>query len=377
MNKRIGIITFHASLNHGTVLQALATQLAIQKLGFQSTIIDYRPKTYDQYDEIYCSRNRSRIKDKILALGFKIQKNKRLVRKERFCEFIKNNMILSSQRFLIYESLNGISNDYDLFISGSDQIWSEKVPEIKMAGEDAVLAYYLGFTQKPKISYASSIASMGVKDLSKYASYLSEYMCLSTREKVGADIIAEVTGKPVTLVLDPTLLIDSGEWVTYADSEPLIKMPYVLLYSLRNHTAEKNWESALKVFAKNHNFTIVVVAPYYEFPMKNAINIVDAGPKEFLNLYANATVVCTDTFHGTAFAVNFNKPFYSLGAKYWKEDIRKKALLNWLNLEERLIDDENDITSVMDFSCDFSKANEILKIERTKSFNYLKEAIVN
>lgn len=41
---KVGIITYHAAYNYGSVLQAKATQEVVQKLGHEAQIIDYRPK---------------------------------------------------------------------------------------------------------------------------------------------------------------------------------------------------------------------------------------------------------------------------------------------------------------------------------------------
>lgn len=373
--KKVGIITFHASLNHGSVFQAQATQYMIQKLGYEAEIIDYRPETYDIYDKIYCKRNRGRIREKMYYLMMLFNHLERQKRIKKFEAYQEKNIVKSKERIKTYADLSKIAESYDVFVTGSDQVWSKAVPEIVLAGEDAVLAYYLGFTHKKKIAYASSVASMREEDLSEFEAYLNQYSFLSTREQVGVERLQKVTGKKVELVVDPSFLLNFKEWIKFAKPKRIVKESYVLLYSLRNHIAEKNWERALHIFAQKHGLKIVVVAPYFEYKMPGTIDMQLAGPSEFLRLYADASVVCTDTFHGTAFAVNFNKPVYSLGTKYWKEDIRKTSLLKMLGLENRLIDDENDIISVKDYSCDYSKANEILNQMREQSVLYLKKAL--
>ena len=45
----VGILTFHASYNFGSVMQAYAMQKVINDLGFESTIINFRPMS--QKDE--------------------------------------------------------------------------------------------------------------------------------------------------------------------------------------------------------------------------------------------------------------------------------------------------------------------------------------
>lgn len=373
--KNIGIITFHAAYNYGSVLQAQATQLAIEKLGYHSEIIDYRPSTYDHYDRIYCERGHTGKKGKLLTFLLKIRKKKRNKRIRLFETYMAANMKTSSTRFFHFSDLSRAKKDYDIFLSGSDQIWSKMVPEIMLAGNDTVLGYFLAFTDRKKVSYASSVASMNEQDLTEYKTYLEQYEALSTREQIGLERLERVIEKDIELVLDPTFLLTAQEWRQFAMDERIVKEPYVLLYSLRNHKAQKFWMMGLKKFAKQNSLKIVVLAPYFEMPVTGAVNMLASGPAEFLNLYANATVVCTDTFHGTAFAVNFNKPFYSLGAKYWKEDIRKTALLKLLGLESRIINDEIEMADFVNYDCDFTNANRILSKERKRSISYLKNVL--
>ena len=168
MKKKVGIITFHASYNHGSVFQAQATQQAIQNLGYDAEIIDYRPKTYDDYDRLYCRRGHSGIKGRLYYALLRIHRTQRLERIQKFQQYQHENLCLSQKRYLTYDSLSEIANAYDMFVSGSDQIWSKNVPEIAIDSERAVLAYYLGFTQRKKIAYASSVASMKEKDLKEF-----------------------------------------------------------------------------------------------------------------------------------------------------------------------------------------------------------------
>lgn len=375
--KRVGIVTIHSTYNIGSVLQAQATQKVIQNLGYDAEIIDYRPASYDKYDLIYCRRaSGGSIKGFVFYFLLNMRYFQRQKRINSFIDYQRRNLRLSSSRYKSCNEMKEIANKYDIFVSGSDQIWSKNVPEIA-SEEDIIMGYFLNFTNNKKISYASCVASMQESDLWEYKKYLKEYSALSTREQIGVEKLQKVTGKKVKLVLDPTLLIDSNEWMKYASAKICIDEPYVLLYSLKSHTAEKNWSKALNKFSKVHNLKIVVIAPYFEYKLKNSIDMRLVGPSEFISLYSKASVICTDTFHGTAFAVNFNKPFFSLGNKYWKDDIRKTSLLKLLNLENRLIDDESDILKYDDYSCNYDNANHILEMQRSNSITYLKKALSN
>lgn len=373
--KKVGIITFHSTYNHGSVLQAQATQMIINALGYDAEIIDYRPDSFDKYDYIYCKRNCAGLKKKIVSLMMLPQYNDRKKRISNFVNYQRNHLHTNGKRIRTYSELIELANDYDIFVSGSDQIWSDIVPETKAAPADTILGYYLAFTEKKKISYASCASSLKDTDLKKYLNYLSEYAYISARERIGAERISKIINKPVELVLDPTFLVPKEKWTEFCTEEPIIKEPYVLLYSLRDFKAEICWKKALKNFSEYQKLRIVIIAPYFQAPFPNCINMLTSSPADFINLFLNAKVICTDSFHGTAFAVNFNKPFYSLGNKYWKEDIRKTSLLELVKLNNRILADEMDIIRVKDFHCDFSEANKIIEKMRQSSIAYLKMAL--
>lgn len=64
---------------------------------------------------------------------------------------------------------------------------------------------------------------------------ISRFEHLSVRERQGADLIKELTGKDAKVVLDPTLLLNSGEWDSYADIQGAENFPdehYILCYFL-------------------------------------------------------------------------------------------------------------------------------------------------
>ena len=44
--KKIGILTFHKSINYGSVLQAWALEKILQKQNYNVSIIDYEPSVY-------------------------------------------------------------------------------------------------------------------------------------------------------------------------------------------------------------------------------------------------------------------------------------------------------------------------------------------
>ena len=374
--KKVGIVTFHYPLNFGSVLQAQATQIAVERLGYESEIIDYRFVSSSEYDKIYLSRRNGGFEGMLIKPLLYIHPQKRAVRIARYNEYDKQ-LVKSKGTFCSYEELTKVCNDYDIFMSGSDQIWSSSVPEIVRSGTDAIYGYFLAFTEKPKIAYASCVAAMKAEDLQEYKEFIEKYSFIATREERGAEVLRELLGHDVPVVMDPSFLLTKEEWAEYTEQRRLINDPYVLLYSLRNGAAQRNWMKAIRKFCKDKKFRIVVISPYFSYPMPGVTYMLDAGPKEFLNLYHNAEIVFTDTFHGTAFAVNFNRPVFALGNKYWKKDIRKTFLMNQLGMQDRLIEDESEISDVTNYSYDYMNVNNRIDELRASSLDYLRNALEN
>ena len=56
-NLRIGILTFHKSINYGSVLQAYALSKTLKDAGYSVEIIDYEPQRYEEIYSLYLKNN--------------------------------------------------------------------------------------------------------------------------------------------------------------------------------------------------------------------------------------------------------------------------------------------------------------------------------
>lgn len=134
---------------------------------------------------------------------------------------------------------------------------------------------------------------------------------ISVREQSGVTLVKELSNKKVHLVLDPTLLLNKTDWSKVMKQYPNMPSKYILIYQLSDSKAIV--ELALKI-SKQYNLKVYRICKraYANTHNKGIINIADAGPAEFLSLICNATYIVTNSFHGTAFSINFNVPFYSI-----------------------------------------------------------------
>src|SRR5690554_1151857 len=193
MKKKVGIATIHDIYNYGSILQAYATQKSIEKLGYDVEIIDYKyPNEYHKRGSNVQNRIKSFILNKTNEfLKNLLPKGKTSVYKNNYKTFKQKNYKLSSIRYNSQKELTENPPKYDIYVSGSDQIWR---PEFVKADK----CFFLDFFKEGKrISYASSFSSIKIPNeySTIYSEYLARYNHLSTREESGVQIIKDLIGK--------------------------------------------------------------------------------------------------------------------------------------------------------------------------------------
>lgn len=306
--KKVGIITFHASHNYGSMLQAYALQQTVQKLGHECEIINFRTDRQRRLYQPFWRDSRWRLKIKALAYPRIAWED---IRKHQLFErFLSCQLVLSKQEFKTYEELVSSVSDYDVCISGSDQIWNTICSDFDMA-------YYLGFVRKGrKIAYAPSMGPVPSQSMNKelfpaIGKLLKDYDHISVREQATAQLIEEFAGIKSVVTVDPTLLLGMEEWNRLVTPQPLVEGKYILIYTpcanheLYNETLNIANELNLPIICTMHNsFRQYHKNPRFVFRL-------DIGPLEFLNLVKNATIVITASFHAVVFSMIFGVPFYA------------------------------------------------------------------
>lgn len=395
MKRKVGIITIHYVDNIGGVLLAYALQNTIDSFGYECQIIDFDPTTLPSKTIHLMKSIGRRIKRLPLYLrDFKYYfglfiRNKGNVlppihdhgsvglRKKRFDSFRRKYLKMSEQHYTTSEMLKQSPPWYDAYVCGSDQIWNP----FMCKGRDQARnepAYFLDFAPEVKrISYAPSIAIPSIPENLKaeMTNLISAIPYLSSREKQGTDIIKELTGKDAHVVLDPTLLLDYEQWNEIA-VEPEIREPYILCYFLGEGQIYRDF--AVKLRGLTGYRLVVISRDHRDMESQNTINYSDAGPSEFLGLIKNANIICTDSFHGTIFSINFKRPFFVFerpgSHSTASMATRIYSILDLFGLTSRLL--KSDVPISKDaLNMDFAEATVLLKKERAKSLHYLEDAL--
>ncbi len=360
---RVGTITFHTALNFGAVLQTYALYRIIKEKGNDVRVIDYKsefnekrfaPKSF----KYFC--NPRTIYNILFRNGYEIYY------KDGFVDFLHNHLQLTST--LHKEDLPKLNGEFDIFITGSDQIWNLACTE----GDDT---YYLPFVldSKKKNSYAASIGYNKIPESSKdrYRSLMKDFNHISVREESGVEIVKELTGINAELVLDPTMLLNKEQWESIADYS---KVPAINKYLLLYVMAEDKVliKEALK-FAKEHGMKVVYISQRF-FKLANAINIRNISPEQWLGLFLKAEAIATNSFHGLVFSINFNCQFITRYIPRSIANSRMETILNLLDLHSRRIDSETyNVANAINYYI----PNIKLTSWRNKSLQYLDKVLHN
>ena len=368
--KTIGIITYHHYYNYGTMLQALALQEKVEQLGYQAELIDFKQdNSLSRYEMLKLRIKRMPVyikeRKKYRALADSREKIKE--KNELFEQFYKTYLHVGKKKYTTTQQLMENPPVYDGYVVGSDQTWN---PFVANSPE----AFFLPFVENKskKGSYGPSLAVKSLSDEKEkeYRKKLSNFSFLSCREQDGAQLLSRITQKEVKCVLDPTLLLSAKEWGKYCEFE-IPKEPYFL--------GEKSeHRRAVEKIQKLTNWKIISLPAAYLEMENNDYKKVWGGPKEFLSLIRGAALICTDSFHGTMFSINFQRNFFSFckssDSEESSENSRLYSALNIFGLSNRIIHNMDNLTAE-DISIDYKNVIPILEEQRRDSIEYLENML--
>lgn len=283
---------------------------------------------------------------------------------ENWLEFDKNVKFTKNIMKEEYGAINKLfNNKFDYIIVGSDQVWNPYwFPNIDF------LKY---IDKKKRISYA---ASFGVNEIPLNLQYsfkntLKNMEYISVREDAGAKIIKDLIGKEVPVVVDPTLLLTTEDWLNIAKRPDWYKKGnYIIAFFLGNISQKR--QKQIDKFSKDLSAKVI-------YPLRDINSDWEKiGPAEFIYLIANSKAVLTDSFHGTVFSIIMKKPFFVFDREQdglRKMNSRIETLLNLFNMNERYIINSDIIDK--NILLDFSLVEEILKNKRKEAYEYLAKAL--
>lgn len=389
--KKVGIATMTGGTNYGNSLQNYAVQEMIRSFGYEAFTLNNRTKNgflsaakppmsklkklkpsyiraYRKsklYDTLGCKNQRDcslsgkkRAKANVRAYREAIER-----KKAKFAAFNQTYMNFDSVVFDFTRFPREHLDDFYAFVCGSDQVWNPYYYTNSMIE-------FLQFAPEHKrIALAPSFGISEIPDTrtADYTKWISQIPHLSVREEAGAKIIKKLTGRDALVLLDPTFGLTKEQWLSFAKKpEQAPKGKYVFCYFLGDEiNAYCKW---IEAYAKAHDCEIVET-----FDIRN-LRYYDLDPCEFVWLLANAQAVFTDSFHGTAFSVNLQKPFVAFERQEGGASMSSRiaTLLNKTGLNHRAFSamENADVDNI-----DFTEATEVVEKERKIMYAYLDNAL--
>lgn len=323
---KIGIYTLFRR-NYGAVLQAYSLRRTIKKMSPEDEVlmVDFKTSYHQSRERIFSLKSNNRLYNIIWQAHILIRYRQLKRKKDAFEEFHNTQFEYTSRYSSQTELLNNPPR-LDVHLSGSDQVFN---PNNKYRD-----IYYLRFEKgtSKKIAYAPSfgIHVFSNEDRNYIKSSLIDFDYLSCREIDGARFLTELLGKEIPQVLDPVFLTPAREW-KQIEIVPDLKPGYLFIYCLKD-------SRFLIQFAKTNypDYKIVALTPNDLRFYPRCEQLYYPGPREFVGLISHADVVVTDSFHGTAFSIIFNKNFYTFISRP-NVSSRIVSLLNILGLEDRIV----------------------------------------
>ncbi len=387
--KKVAIVSCYFQHNYGSMLQAYATQMALDKLGYENETIDISGFNGEikKAKMLYFAKA-SLTSDILLSkLGMaktvlmrKISKNEYAsnshIRAEQFDAFSKKYFRLSHVYNSKAELGSKCEENYSAVLVGSDQLW--------LPGNIAADYYTLNFVPESvnTIAYATSFGQSSLpKDSAEKAMvFLRKIKHIGVREESGQKLVKELVDRDVPVVCDPTLLFTGDEWMAIQREEPIIKGKYIFCYFLGNNPPHREFVKRLK---EKTGYKIVALTHLDEFVKSDEgyadKTPYDIDPADFLNLIRNAEYVCTDSFHCTVFSILYKRPFFTF-RRYARKtksstNSRLDTLFNLVGISGRIMNGDEDVKRCLSMTIDFDDAHKQLESVRAASYGYLVKAL--
>lgn len=367
---KIGILTQPLGSNYGGILQNYALQKVLKAMGHEVRTIDFTPllgvnksmKTYLHEIASYLIKH---------AVFYPTRIYNRLPWQDdlKYMKyFVRKNIPL----FSCLKSPEEEYPKFDAYVVGSDQVWRP------CYNKKTLSWMYCDFlpedSESPVVTYA---ASFGVgeweytpEQTKMVRRNISRFKALSVREASGVRLCREYLGVDAVHVLDPTLLLTPSDYMILVPKRTLSKVPercvgvYILDPTERKR---KIVEAVCRALGKRPVYFGCMKEGKMKFPTVES----------WLAHFERSAFIITDSFHGTAFSINFQRPFISIVNATRGAD-RFTSLLDSVGLQERLLSEETALDRVEDLvknEMDWDAVNCRLSAMRDFSIGFLEKAL--
>lgn len=357
-NKKIGILSMHRIVNYGSFMQALGLKLLLKEIGYEVCFVDYHVGPWYSMANIKKTLIYNQIRNVF----------RYIMKKKKNPEYVA----ISSQ----YSEL-GLDERYhyrtkvDVLILGSDEVFNY----IQTGDNVGYAPELLGIHSRADrvISYAASCGNLTKERLLKYnkvdefSDAMKKLATVSVRDDNTYLLIRECTDRNPIRHLDPVLVADFKDIMT----DNIDDEDYILIYGYTNRFTNEEG-NAIRRYAQKCNKKLIALGGTQSF----CDATVYCKPLEVFAYFSHAAVIITDTFHGTIFSV-VNHKNVAVIVRDGENGNRNKlgCLIKQLGMENKVVQDINELEKVIEAEIPYSEIDEIRKRERTRTLDYLTSCI--
>ncbi|MCU4499501.1 polysaccharide pyruvyl transferase family protein [Acinetobacter radioresistens] len=371
---KVSVLTLPLWNNYGGILQAYALTLTLNRLGHDVIFLDVKRNKLKK-PHAFIQSLRRWLKNKVLSKAGPYYPN------QTELEFISSKTrnfvekkIQPSSGWMQLSELPEFSRGLDAIIVGSDQVWRpEYCPSIEF--------YFLGFAPKNirKISYAASLGTddwrFSDQNTLIAKNLLQKFNNVSVREKSAVDLIRDNLEVSAVQCCDPTLLLDTTDYLNIAD---ISNMPSggagLFCYIL---DPEESRMQGLENIGASLGYPIFYNMPktFNKYFAKDPEAYVFPKVESWIECFQKSDFVVTDSFHGCVFSIIFNKPFIAI-ANIDRGYTRFESLLEIYNLKDRLFKSISDIDpNILKKEINWDSVNITKAQQKQYGIDFLKKAL--
>lgn len=358
---RVGILTWYKELNHGAVLQAYSSMEIMKSINIVPCFIDYQRIVSNNLGIIKTYQKRVR---RLINGDYILNKHYQLFNREKSQKF-------DVFRDKYFDSVSSDNDHYNCVMVGSDMVFS-------LVQGFSPFMFGIGIDTDYLFSYAACSGGTNIELVKKLGKELCVSQALESFRSIGCRdyetikfVKALCPNKNTVETIDPVLLYgfdserrswNTGKWEHHK--------PYLLVYSYHGDINTKKEIEHIRRYAKEKRLSIVACGYYHPW----CDECINCGPEEFVEMFANASAIITDTFHGTVFSIIFEKNFCAIVRG---NAFKLEYLLHQCGLSNRIAKNVTLIPIILDTDIAYDECNKWLEKEREKSKSYIIDNLKN
>lgn len=373
--KKVSIITLQYINNYGSVLQTYASQMYLEGKGCSVEIVNYTRENCRFVNLEKSMRKHYKQKGLFFKLPFVsdllVARWKKLhTKRNEVFERFRNDKIHLSEEYSSIDDLMKEPPSANYYCVGSDQVWNY------LYNDGVLPEYFLRYAPNgaKKFSLASSVGIEKMEDAETGAlikEYLDDFSLITVRENTAKKLLDDLGVNNCYQILDPTLLIPKEKWISILGLKRNLDYEYVLVYQLNPC---KEMDKFAEQIAQKQGCKLIIISNNIRLSVPGAEIINNPTIEQFLELILYAKCVVTDSFHGTAFSLNFNRELFSWLPKEYST--RLMSVLKMMGLQERaFVKNESRWETLAPIN--YQNVNNVLSRERAKADKLIEGVLID